>query len=52
MEGDTHKLPLGSMCAAQPPILKPTFLSIGGWGIKYGMPRVQTVSQVEETVAR
>ena len=33
-EGDTHNLPLGSLCAAQPPILKPTFLSIGGWGDK------------------
>ena len=51
-EGDTHNIPLGSLCAAQPPILKPTFLSIGGWGIKYGMSRVQTVSQVEEAVAR
>ena len=33
-EGDTHNLPLGSLCAAQPPILKPTFLRIGGWGDK------------------
>ena len=33
-EGDTHNIPLGSLCAAQPPILKPTFLRIGGWGDK------------------
>ena len=30
-EGDTHNIPLGSLCAAQPPILKPTFLSIDGF---------------------
>ena len=33
-EGDTHNIPLGSLCAAQPPILKPTFLRIGGCGDK------------------
>ena len=33
-EGDTHNIPLGSLCAVQPPILKPTFLRIGGWGDK------------------